>query len=265
MITRLLAAAVGLAVLLPAIVFGGTLAVEIIAPIAMVICLLEYAGMALPDDKNLGGAWLVTASAAIYLPLLYGPEGHVEVAAAVVVLLTMAFVMLRPPAELSGAADRAGRYLVGVGWVGFLGFLPLLRRLDDGLAWIFVVLVISWCGDTGGYFAGKYLGRHKLYPLISPKKTWEGVVGGVVFAIAGLFVVRAVGLPALTPLDCVVLGAGLCLAGVGGDLSESMLKRSFGVKDSGRIMPGHGGLLDRVDSVLFVSPLLYAYVTLLKA
>jgi len=262
--TRLLAAAVGLAVLLPAIIFGGSVAVHVIAALAAVVCLSEYAAMAFPDDRYVAGGWLAGCFAGWYGAALYGPPGTTTVSMGVVALLTMVWVTLRPGDTLEGAADKTGRYLVGTLWVGLLAYLPLLRDLDRGLAWVFAVLVISWCGDTGGYFAGKYLGSHKLYPKVSPKKTWEGVAGGVALATVGLFVVRQVALPALSVIDVLVLGPLLCLSGVIGDLSESMLKRAFQVKDSGWIMPGHGGLLDRIDSVLFVAPLLYAYVVWVK-
>jgi len=264
MITRLLAAAVGLAVLLPTIVFGGQVAVEGIAVIAAAICLWEFATMAFSDDTPVAFGWLVGCFGAWYGTALYGPLELVSVVGGLVLLATFVFVTLRPGESLQGAADKVGRYMLGTVWIGLLMSLPALRRLDDGLAWVFAVLVISWCGDTGGYFAGKYFGRTKLYPLVSPKKTWEGVLGGVLLATAGLFVVRAVALPVLTVVDVMVLGPVLCLSGVVGDLSESLLKRAFGVKDSGSIMPGHGGLLDRIDSVLFVAPLLFAYVALIK-
>ncbi len=264
MTTRILAAAIGLAVILPSIIYGGHLAVEILVPLFMALVLFEYAGMAFPDDRNVAMAWLLAGSIGIYVPWIYGDPAQLPAAVALVVIATMIFITLRPGPELSKAADRFGRYLVGMAWIGFLPFVIQLRRLDHGLAWVFLVMVISWLGDTGGYFAGKYLGRYKLYPRISPKKTWEGVFGGMALATVGVFVVRAVGLPSLTPVDCVILGVGLCGAGVIGDLSESMLKRAFDVKDSGWFMPGHGGLLDRIDSILFVSPLLYGYAVLVK-
>ena len=264
MLIRVAAAAVGLAVILPAIIYGGELAVEILVPFFMLIVLQEYATMAFPDDRNAAFGWLTLGSAGVYVPWIYGDAVQLPPAVAAVVLLTMVLVTLRPGPDISKAADRFGRYLAGMAWIGFLPFLIQLRRLDHGLAWIFLVMTISWCGDTGGYFAGKYLGRHKLYPRISPKKTWEGVFGGMALATAGVFVVRAVGLPSLTPLDCVILGVVLCGAGVIGDLSESMLKRAFDVKDSGWIMPGHGGILDRIDSILFVTPLLYGYAVWVK-
>lgn len=264
MLKRLLAALVGLAVLLPALIWGGALAVEVIVPLVMVLCLVEYATMAFPDDRGPALAWLIAGTLTVYVPLLYVPDASIAWLVSAVVLATLVFVMLRPGPALEGAADQVGRYLIGMGWVGFLAYLPLLRRMDHGLAWIFLVLAVSWLGDTGGYFAGKYLGRHKLYPRVSPKKTWEGVAGGVLLAVVGAQIVRVVGLPVLSFAEAAILGAVLCVSGVVGDLSESMLKRAFAVKDSGWIMPGHGGLLDRIDSVLFVAPLLFGYVIWMK-
>jgi phosphatidate cytidylyltransferase len=257
--TRILAAAVGLGGLIPALIWGGALAVEILIPLVIAVVITEYAAMAFPDDKNAAMAWLFPATAVAYgVPLYVGLEAWGP-ALLLLAIAAMIAVTLRPGPELSRAADRFTRLYAGTVWLTLLTCIPLMRRLEDGLAWVFLVLAISWCGDTGGYFAGRFFGRNKLYPRISPKKTWEGVVGGVVFATGGVFVVRHFGLPGLSPLECVGLGTVLCLAGVVGDLSESMLKRSFDVKDSGWIMPGHGGLLDRIDSVLFVAPLVYTY------
>jgi phosphatidate cytidylyltransferase len=162
----------------------------------------------------------------------------------------------------AGPVDDAGRaaglLVLGVTWIpGFLVALPLLRRMDHGLAWIFFMLAVTWLGDTGAYFAGRTFGKHKLYEKISPKKTWEGAIGGAVTAVIGALIVRAIGLPESDLLLCIVLALVLDAAGIVGDLTESMIKRTFGVKDSGRIMPGHGGILDRVDSLLFTSPVLF--------
>lgn len=259
MIQRLVAAAVGLAVLLPLVVFGGELAVEIIVPLAAIVCLVEYAAMAFPHDRW-GGVAVAIGWAGVYGSALYVGSGTALGVAAFVVIGALLFLTFRPGATLDGAADRVGRLLLGVGWIGLLAFLVLLRRQEHGLAWVFLVLGASWLGDTGGYFAGKYLGSHPLYPKVSPKKTWEGVFGGITLATVGTLVVRAVGLPELSVPDCLILGPLLCVAGVVGDLSESMLKRAFDVKDSGWILPGHGGLLDRIDSLLFVAPLLFVWV-----
>ncbi len=267
MIARVLAAVVGLLVILPAILWGGEIAVEVIVLLAMWVGFDEWSRMAFPEDQPAAFGWLVLTGTALYAtplylaPLFPGSE-VVGLSVAVVALATFGFAVARPGPSLKRGLERLGLYFVGLLWIaGLLVFLPLLRRLDQGLVWVFLVLVIPWAGDTGAYFAGRALGRHKLAPRISPKKTWEGFFGGLVAAVAGVFVVRIFA-PSLTVLDCLVLGVGLGSAAVLGDLAESLLKRALEVKDSGWILPGHGGILDRIDSLLFVAPLLYAYAIL---
>src|SRR5579884_3251781 len=149
-----------------------------------------------------------------------------------------------------------------LGWP--LAFLLVLRGdhvgYDSrGFWWVWVLLLAIWANDTFALLVGHYFGRHPLAPHISPKKTWEGFFGGMVFAVVAVFVVIAVANLVLSPalrLQVawywqVMLGILLVLAGTLGDLAESMLKRGTGVKDSGSILPGHGGILDRVDSILF--------------
>lgn len=264
--TRLIAAIVGLSILLPSIIWGGPLAVEIIVGLAVLVCLDEYARMAFPEENLLQLGWLVLTGGAVYGAGVYGPVGAAGPTFAIAAMATFAFMMLRPPErDLDRAAQGVGRHLLGLAWIpGFFAFVPHLRNMEFGLTWLFVMLVIPWSGDTGGYFAGRFFGRSKLYELVSPKKTWAGVYGGWAGSVLGLLVVRSMVPEALTVVDCLVLGVGLGSAGVCGDLCESMVKRAFKVKDSGWIMPGHGGLLDRVDSVLFVAPLLFAYLTLVK-
>jgi len=264
-ITRVLAGLIGLAVLVPSLLFGGVVAVDLLVGLVLILCLDEYANMAFPDDRWPSTAWLVLTGGGVFAGAVYLDPRWLGLVALAATMATLMWVVFRPGPELARAADRTGRYLVGALWVGgFFAALPMLRRLDHGLVWVFMVLAIAWLGDTGGYFAGRALGRHKLYPLVSPKKTWEGLAGGIALTVAGVFVIRAVALPELSVVEAVLLGVVLgCVATVG-DLSESMLKRSYDVKDSGWLMPGHGGLLDRVDSVLFVGPLLYAFAVLVK-
>jgi phosphatidate cytidylyltransferase len=127
---------------------------------------------------------------------------------------------------------------------------------------MFLLFASTWLGDTGAYFAGRSFGRTPFFPRISPSKTVEGFLGGVALAVVGGAVVHVVGRPDLPILATLFLAFVLDLAGVAGDLAESMLKRAFGVKDSGWIMPGHGGILDRIDSLLFTAPVLWAVVEL---
>jgi phosphatidate cytidylyltransferase len=123
--------------------------------------------------------------------------------------------------------------------------------------WLFFTLAANWIGDTAAYYAGRRFGRHKLSPAISPKKTWEGAAASVAASVLfGWFYLRAF-LPAVPPLEAVLVSAAANVAGQFGDAAESALKRGAGVKDSGNLLPGHGGWLDRVDSSLFAMPVVY--------
>jgi phosphatidate cytidylyltransferase len=150
-----------------------------------------------------------------------------------------------------------------IGWLGshliLLRELPHIRGLDYSLGFSFVILTfaLTWCYDTGAYFTGIWLGRHKLFPSISPGKTIEGAIGGVLCSIAGILVARATIASYLTIPEAVGLGVGASIVGQLGDLSESMIKRDVKIKDSSRTIPGHGGVLDRFDSILFTAPLIY--------
>ncbi|MBN2798749.1 MAG: phosphatidate cytidylyltransferase [Deltaproteobacteria bacterium] len=263
MITRVLAALVGLAVVIPAILWGGQAAVLALAGLAVVVGADEYVRMATPDDRAGGLAVVGGGGLALFATLSLAPVAwHAPLGGLLLVAVFLNGV-LRPGADLAEAAARVGKHALGLGWVGgFLAFLPLLREL--GLGWVFLALVIPWLGDTGGYFSGRAFGKHKMYPKLSPKKTWEGLAGGLTLTVAGVFALRYLVLDVLSPVDAVVLGLVLGAMAALGDLAESLLKRAYGVKDSGRFMPGHGGLLDRIDSLLFVAPLLYAYAVLIK-
>ncbi|HET9999472.1 MAG TPA: CDP-archaeol synthase [Ktedonobacteraceae bacterium] len=147
-----------------------------------------------------------------------------------------------------------------LGWP--LSLMLLLRGFQvgfsDGLWWLLTLLLGVWGFDTGAFFAGHFFGRHKLAPNISPGKTWEGVVGGLIFSVAAalLFSVRPLG---VNWFLAILLGLLIGVAGTLGDLAESLIKRQTHVKDSGMIMPGHGGILDRIDSLLFAVIVVYFF------
>jgi phosphatidate cytidylyltransferase len=160
----------------------------------------------------------------------------------------------------------------GVAYVGLIGAVAMLttewtdpahfeRLFWPERRWILVLIAGVWSFDTGAYLVGRTIGRRPFLPWISPSKTLEGVVGGLVGATLGVAVILAISDRA--PLEALVLGPLLGAAAQAGDLAESLLKRAAGAKDSGTRVPGHGGILDRIDSFLFAGPVLVAYVVLI--
>ncbi len=259
--SRILAAVVGLAALLPALVFGGQVGLEVVAVLVLLVGLDELARMAAPKDRGAYATMMVTG-ALLFFGLVWGPPELLAPVLAVCTLATMLYGLLGVGETEQGA--RTGlRLTAGLLYLPLLlSFLPKVRAFDDGLAWIFLLLVVTWLGDTGAYFAGRAFGSRKLFARVSPKKTWEGAIGGGIAAVLGACAVKQLGLPDLSWMHAIILGAILDAGGVLGDLTESLLKRAFGVKDSGWIMPGHGGILDRIDSLLFTAPLAWLYATL---
>ena len=143
---------------------------------------------------------------------------------------------------------------------GLLGFVVLLRGLPNGFLWVALALSVTWAYDTFGYLVGRSVGRRGFMTHISPRKTWEGVAGGLLAAIAvaaGFAPVLGYAWWLALPLGCL-----WSLAAQSGDLVASMLKRDTGQKDSGRLIPGHGGMLDRLDALLFVAPAVFAFARL---
>jgi phosphatidate cytidylyltransferase len=169
--------------------------------------------------------------------------------------------------ELEAVPRRASA--VALAWVYVAPTLASVvsLRLRFGWGWVLLAFVLAWANDITAYFTGRFLGRHQMFPRVSPRKTWEGFAGGVVGSVAGALAVLALD-PAgdlrLGPRDAVVLGAVAAVLGPVGDLAESMLKRAAGVKDSGKLLPGHGGLLDRIDALMFVAPWAWIFAAYLR-
>lgn len=151
-------------------------------------------------------------------------------------------------------------------YIGMLSGALLRLRLDfdQGAKLIFFLLIVVWMGDAGAYYVGSKIGKRKLSPRISPKKSVEGLIGGVLTSIASGIGVHFAFFREFPLIHVIICATILSLAGVIGDLAESLWKRSAAVKDSGTLIPGHGGFLDRLDSILFTAPLLYAYWFLLQ-
>jgi phosphatidate cytidylyltransferase len=149
-------------------------------------------------------------------------------------------------------------------YVGVLmGFIGLIASSSDivskGRFAVLLLLVGTFVGDTGAYTFGRLFGKHLLAPKLSPKKTWEGAVGGLFSTMLSVFIVRMFLLPSISILQVLLLSVFLSILCQIGDLAESFIKRSMGVKDSGNIIPGHGGLLDRIDALLFGAPVVYVF------
>jgi len=156
----------------------------------------------------------------------------------------------------------AGSTLLGILYFSLLlSFLPLLRRLPQGAIYIFYLFAVTWAGDAGAFYFGINFGRRRLCPSLSPGKSVEGSIAGLLSSLGASFLAKWWFFPKLETIHALLLGIVLGIAGQLGDLSESLLKRTLAVKDSGSLIPGHGGFLDRVDSLLFTGPFFYFYVT----
>lgn len=217
---------------------------------------LEVLGIAVAGLHSIG-VWAAWRAGGSLVPEWLG----LALAGAFVLLLALA--LFRPgPIE---AAPRAAA-VVAFAWLycGLLVSTVVALRLRFGFGWVILVFVVTWANDTLAFFAGRAFGRHKLFVRISPSKTWEGFAGGAVGSVAGAFAVKGLLLPAVPAWACLAMAAGGAVLGPVGDLAESLVKRGAGVKDSGRIIPGHGGLLDRIDALLFVAPWIYGFALLLE-
>ena len=203
----------------------------------------------------------MACAAALFLSIAWPGIALAPVLPAITVVLAAA--ALQRAKEMATSVPAAAASLFAVAYLGALGgTLAALRTLpphEDGAWRVTLLLAIVMTSDSCAYFAGSAFGRHKLAPRVSPGKTIEGLAGGLVGGVIAALVVRRFGLPGVPLSAAIALGIVVAAFGVVGDLVESLLKRWSGVKDSGRLFPGHGGMLDRLDSLLFGAPVLYYY------
>ncbi len=261
---RFLTAVIVGPLILALLYFGQPWGFAILVAAATLVGALELFAMTHTDDKVSRAICALLTVGVVFVLWQWGAEARVLVALLMLLpLVSMGLVLLRlgemRTAALRVTAGAFGPLYLGGGMVS----LALLRRDAgaDGPSFVLLTFMLSWFSDTGAYFAGRFLGKHKLYEAVSPKKTIEGAIGGLAAAVLGGAVLgHYVYLRSLPLLDGVILAVVAGALGQAGDLGESLLKRSVGVKDSGGIVPGHGGILDRVDALLVTGTLTYLYV-----
>ncbi|CAN7313812.1 phosphatidate cytidylyltransferase [Terrabacter sp. LjRoot27] len=197
----------------------------------------------------------------LWAAFVHGPAGLVVAWS----LTCLAVVLWRGTGRLDGAGrDVLGGIFIATYPTFLVGFAILLLAPADGVGRLFVFLITTVCSDVGGYAAGVLFGKHPMAPTISPKKSWEGFAGSVLLCIvAGSLTVHFL-------LDHswvigIALGVGVAVAATVGDLMESLIKRDLGIKDMSNVLPGHGGIMDRLDSLVVVAPIVWAVLTLLAA
>jgi phosphatidate cytidylyltransferase len=260
--TRILSAVVLLAVLIATVWLLPPVWTLVVAEVAALGAFLEYATLASalgsPVPRVVVGAAVAAACAGVGIQ---GVSVDIVLMTAVIVVGALVVGAGRPgPGVLRDAAVAIFPIL----YIGLpLGALAAVRAIG-GRAAILVLFVVIVVSDSAQYYTGRALGRRPLAPAISPKKTIEGAVGGLIFGTAAMIVAGHLAFAEPRPLLLAILGAAVVALGIVGDLFESLLKRSAGVKDSSALIPGHGGVLDRIDSWLFAAPAYYVFVRYLQ-
>jgi phosphatidate cytidylyltransferase len=218
----------------------------------------ELMAMKVPSSRGLRTWGSVSSVLFAYTIIFLETASAVYGVVLIIILGAMAWSLLQED-PLHNASVRIGWLLGTPVYVGgTLAAVALVREFEPTGAWVLLTMVLAWGSDTSAYFVGRKFGKTKLAPRISPKKTLEGSAGGLMASVVGA-VIMSFFLPGLGPIDAVALGILAGGAGQAGDLMMSVLKRSSGVKDSGGILPGHGGILDRVDALAFTAPATWAF------
>lgn len=234
------------------------------ATVALVAALSmwEYLRIVFGDQRSAPVSRLRALAVAMAPVMVFSAHGWPQMLGIVFTVNTILAVLLvmkgfQPEPNIS---EAIARQVLGMAYIGLpLGFLVLIRSADAGISWVYFSLVMVFCCDIGAFYAGTYKGRRKLCPSISPGKTVEGALGGLVAVLVVGVMFRTLFLPQIPFLAAVALALLVAVVAPCGDLFESMLKRIGGIKDSGNLLPGHGGFLDRIDALLFVIPVIYFF------
>ncbi len=241
--------------------YGGQLAFALLVGVVACLALAEYFGIVYAGKTSFAHGLLKAAGytgAVAILVLAFKADYHLVPAVMVADLALAGMIVVSAYRYDNSLPTGAAYQVMGMVYIPLLAsYLIRLRNSAHGGAWLFCLLVVVAAGDIGAYYCGSYLGRHKLCPAVSPKKTVEGAVGGLAAnLLAGAcFKLWLFPWVAWSQMAAFVLVAGVL--GQVGDLFESAFKRNSGIKDSGRLLPGHGGFLDRIDALLFAAPAAY--------
>ena len=277
LVLRLLSAAILLPLVIAAFHFGDVF-VQGLVLFAASACFFEYGAVVARGDPLARILLFLTGMTVTILGIIVDDPVRAILSVQVAFVILSALYVLRPGTDLGVAFRTLSALVFGVVWIApGLICVVRLRDLGDALpaamlpaagsCFIMCAMTTTWANDTCAYFAGRFLGKHKMAGLISPKKTWEGFVGGAVgaplFLLAGRAIAPSVFAP-LSTIDIIVVALPVALLGPIGDLAESLWKRAYEVKDSGNLIPGHGGMLDRIDAVFFVTPWVLGYFVAIK-
>ncbi|MFB0521038.1 MAG: phosphatidate cytidylyltransferase [Desulfatiglandales bacterium] len=257
---RVIAALVGIPFLIGVIYFAPSWVFTILILFAALRGLNEFYSMMRPKaaEKIVLFNYLLTAL--LFCSLLVKGTFYISILPLFVMLPFVSFI-LSYPKHYPKIGD-IGQIIMGPFYICLpLAFLVIIATLPQGQMWVFFILAVIFAGDTCSFYCGRLLGKHKL-TRISPGKTWEGALGGLTANVVSAAIFACLFFPSLSIVSIMVLGIAIGISGQIGDLAESMLKRMSNVKDSGKILPGHGGILDRIDSLLFAIPVLYIYLYL---
>jgi phosphatidate cytidylyltransferase len=233
--------------------------------LATFLGLREYYNLVLPQSKGIERAVGIGLALILSLTISFGDTREIS-PFLVILLLILAVLVMATSQDLSSTISKMGVALFGILFIGFLlAYVSLIRNMPNGRSWVLFLIITVWAGDIFALLSGSFFGRHRLYPKISPNKTFEGLAGAILGSIVVALAFSWLFIPNLEMGSCTLLAIGLAILGQLGDFTESMVKRSAQVKDSGTLIPGHGGMLDRLDSFLFSAPFLhYALLYLLK-
>ncbi len=260
---RLITAAIGIPLVVGVILLGG-IVFAIVASAVLALASLEFCALAVPSNES-RPLWrprlpALAAAAGVGLVVAGAEAGFDEwtgaIAAAVALTLVVALLRADPLRDFGSLIAAAA----AVAYVGFLGsHFVLLRDLGDGEKWVLLAVLGTWATDTFAYGFGRLFGRRKLAPRISPGKTVEGTAAAMIGGFASVFVLGELFDLPMSTAEALLLCVLFSPFAIIGDLAESFVKRGAGVKDTSELVPGHGGFLDRLDSLLFTVPLVYYF------